>query len=157
MTTASNRLNPGPDWFTNWTRLLPQPWGTSTPDTSGNPLSAFVQPILPGWVTGNVINVTEENSASPQTEQDIVAKVSYGRQIGTLIDALVALIEERQPTGGTLPDALSKLLALHTQVEDIKRLSVTDRVKRIESDLAFLKQTSEADYKKVLSQFKAAK
>ena len=43
-----------------------------------NPLDVFatpqnlVQPILPGWVFGGVVNVTGQNSSAPDTERDIV-------------------------------------------------------------------------------------
>src|SRR5438128_301501 len=53
------------------------------------------QPVLPGWTFGNVITVTEKNSRSPQTEREIVAEHSYGRQLGRLTQALADLIEER--------------------------------------------------------------
>ena len=53
----------------------------------------LTQPILPGWLFANSINVTEENSASPGTEQAIVAKYSYGRQLGRIVDVLGELID----------------------------------------------------------------
>lgn len=44
---------------------------------------------------GNVITVTEANSTSPETEREILTKESYGRQLGRMMDAVAALIEER--------------------------------------------------------------
>ena len=52
------------------------------------------QPINPGWTFGNLISVTEQNSTSPDTERDIVAAHSYGRQLGRLMDAVAGLIAE---------------------------------------------------------------
>ena len=46
------------------------------------------QPILPGWLPGNTVNVTEENSSSPETEQKIVESHSYGQQLGRVLDVV---------------------------------------------------------------------
>src|SRR5947209_4928897 len=54
----------------------------------------LVQPILPGWVFGNVTNVTEQNSSAPETEREIVAAQSYGRQLGRIMDAVALLIAD---------------------------------------------------------------
>lgn len=71
----------------------------------------FEQPILPGWTFGSVINVTKRNSSAPDTERDIVAAHSYGRQLGRVIEALAVLIKERSESR---PDtALIQLLELH--------------------------------------------
>jgi hypothetical protein len=70
-----------PAWMMGPLGLLEQP----TPN----------QPINPGWAFGNVVNVTEQNSSAPGTERDIVASISYGKQLGRITDALAALIAER--------------------------------------------------------------
>jgi hypothetical protein len=71
--------------------------------------------VNPGWTFGNLI-VNDQNSSAPDTEQDIVAADSYGRQLGRVIDALVELIEER-PNWKQQP-ALKELVALHAKRTD---------------------------------------
>ena len=66
-----------------WIRSWQMAW-RGAPDTS-------VQPILPGWT----LNLNSNNSSSPQTEVDVVAKHSYGRQIGRMADVLEALVVEQ--------------------------------------------------------------
>jgi hypothetical protein len=50
----------------------------------------LAQPILPSWT----FNIYSSSSTAPQTEVDLVAKHSYGRQIGRMSDVLELLIEE---------------------------------------------------------------
>ena len=68
------------DFMRQWRAL----WNL-TPDT-------LMQPILPGW-----FSVTNNNSSAPATEAEVVAKPSYGRQLGRIWDALELLIDA-QPT-----------------------------------------------------------
>jgi hypothetical protein len=63
--------------------------------------SVFRQPINPDWNFGN-INITYENSANPAVERWIVGKVSYGRQLGRMMEAVAALIERTGSEGFTI-------------------------------------------------------
>jgi hypothetical protein len=72
------------EWFAWWSRLWREMYVQAIPVPSLAP-QVLTQPILPGWLAGNNINVTEENSSSPETEREIVAKYSYGRQLGRVI------------------------------------------------------------------------
>src|SRR4051812_22239278 len=51
----------------------------------------LAQSILQGWT----LNINSNNSTAPQTEMEVVARHSYGRQIGRMSDALELLITER--------------------------------------------------------------
>jgi hypothetical protein len=105
---------------------------------------ALTQPILPGWLVGNNINVTEENSSSPETEGAIVAKYSYGRQLGRVIDVLGDLIE-RWP-GGTPDDpSVQRFAEMKNHIEGIK----TERIVRAISDLAEMKQRNPGEYERL--------
>lgn len=108
------------------------------------------QPILPGWTFGNVVSVTETNSGSPETERDIVARHSYGRQLGRVIEAVEVLIRER-PEGALKSAALDDLLSLGTEIDEIKSRSCASRVKRIEADLARLKKDNPEEYRRIVS------
>ena len=104
----------------------------------------LTQPILPGWLVGNNINVTEENSSSPETEREIVAKYSYGRQIGRVIDVLGDLIE-RWPGGAPDDTSVQRFAELRDDIEEIK----AERIVRAISDLAEMKQRNPGEYERL--------
>src|SRR5215210_1170331 len=91
----------------------------------------LTQPILPGWSFGN-ITVNEQNSRSPQTERAIVEEHSYGRQLGRITDALVALIDER-PQERPRNKVFDDLLALRASIEAIKARGAEGRLERLEA------------------------
>ena len=100
------------------------------------------QPILSGW---SLISVNEANSSAPDTEQAIVAKASYGRQLGKLIDAVEALIGERPPSAAQSP-ALESLRDLAAEVRDAKLDAARARFARLQSDLALLKEHQPSEF-----------
>jgi len=106
------------------------------------------QQINPGWTFGNLISVTEQNSSSPDTERDIVAAHSYGRQLGRVIDAVAALIDELPPARQQNP-AFRKLAELQDQITRIKTRSAARRLDRIAADLEELRTTDHAEYQRV--------
>ena len=59
----------------------------------------LAQAVLPGWNFGTIVNVSEENSAAPETELAILRTQSYGRQLGQISDALQVLITESEKRG----------------------------------------------------------
>lgn len=101
----------------------------------------LVQPILPGWT----FNVNSGNSTAPQTEVDVVAKHSYGRQIGRMSDALELLIEERH---GKTPEEkrLSDFLTMKHEIDKVKQDAAATRIERIVKDLALLKVQDQEQY-----------
>lgn len=110
----------------------------------------LTQPILPGWAFGNVINVTESNSSSPETEYQILAEESYGRQIGHLMDAVMALINER-PKKKPLPKELQAFVEKHDKIEKIKSRADMVRIKRAESELERLREKLPDEYRRIAS------
>ena len=102
------------------------------------------QPILPGW---SFISVNEQNSSAPDTERRIVAKDSYGRQIGRLMDAVTALIAER-PAGAPVIEAFVELGKLEKRVDQAKADAASDRLKQIAADLKLLKERKPAEYRR---------
>lgn len=123
--------NPNVNWsaFDLWRQWLQQPPG------------AFVQPILPGWS----LNINSHNSTAPETEVDIVAKHSYGRQIGRISDALRALVLEahpKQPTTGPL----GEFMTMWDEIEKVKLDGAAERLGRIAADLALLKDKDHDEY-----------
>jgi hypothetical protein len=88
--SSDSQLSNSPGWD----------WPSWMKGSVPNPLDVFaaprnlVQPILPGWVFGSVTNITEQNSSAPDTEREIIAAQSYGRQLGRVMDALAILIAD---------------------------------------------------------------
>src|SRR6476469_4124353 len=132
---------PGPaGWFTWWS----WPWRAASAGTSSFPSLApqtLSQPILPGWLFANSINVTEENSSSPQTERDIVTRYSYGRQLGRIVDVLGELIE-RWPGGAPDDPSVQRFAEVRDDIEKIK----TRGIVRAVSELAEMKQRNPDEY-----------
>ena len=114
-----------------------------------NPLDVFasprnlVQPILPGWVFGSVTNVTEQNSSAPDTEREIVAAQSYGRQLGRVMDALAVLIADL-PKAKRDARAFEDLTKIRLEIDHIKAQAAARRLDRIAADLATLKEKKAA-------------
>lgn len=105
--------------------------------------SNLVQPILSGWT----LNINSNNSTSPQTEANIVARHSYGRQLGRISDALRELVREQ----GTKPPkgALAEFVSMCEEIDEIKTISAAKRLKQITADLTLLKTKDEAEYHRV--------
>jgi hypothetical protein len=98
----------------------------------------LVQPILPGWT----FNLNSNNSTEPQTEVDVVAKHSYGRQLGRMSEALELLIEERH--GKTPKDErFSDFLTMKHEIDKVKQDAAATRIEGITKDLALLKVQDE--------------
>jgi hypothetical protein len=100
-----------------------------------------VQPILPGWT----FNINSNNSSSPQTEVDVVAKHGYGRQLGRMADVLELLIAERHAKAPKNKRVVEFLTMKH-DIDNVKQAAAAARIKRITKDLALLKAQDEAQY-----------
>jgi len=117
-------------WF--WPLRVMSAWGSSPLPLAPQALS---QPILPGWTFAGTVNVTEENSRSPETERQIVAEYSYGRQLGRVLDAVNQLIAER-PDGAPDVPPIEDFKQLWSDIDEIKTQSAVKRVERALTDLA---------------------
>ena len=134
-----------------WTGIDPAEWMRTwqamwrlTPDN-------LVQPILPGWT----FNINSSNSTAPQTEMDVVAKHSYGRQIGRMSDALELLIEERHAK--TPEDKrVSDFLTMKHEIDKVKQDAAATRVERIIKDLKLLKLQNHEQYERLRYALRAA-
>ncbi|MFZ6644100.1 hypothetical protein ACO0LO_00150 [Undibacterium sp. TJN25] len=120
-------------------------------------ISALNQPILPLSIS-TVYNVTDQNSSSPDTERKILAKDSYGRQLGKLMDAVAILIEQEKKTKKSLRqadiDKLDALLALRKEIEQTKVDSAASRLDAIKADLLKLKSEDRPRYDKFMAAFR---
>src|SRR4051794_15305616 len=128
MTHASNASSASQPWG-GWPLW---PFGLLDPRTPAAAIG-FDQPINPGWTFGNLISVTEQNSSSPDTERNIVAAHSYGRQLGRLMDAVAELIAELPEAEQHRP-AFRQLATLRDGIDTIKAKSATRRLDRLAAD-----------------------
>jgi hypothetical protein len=123
-----------------WTGISPGEWMRTWQAMWRLP-DSLVQPILPGWT----FNINSSNSTAPQTEVDVVARHSYGRQIGRMSDALQLLIEERH--GKTPEDKrFADFLTMKHEIDKVKQDAVATRIERLIKDLELLKAHDEKQY-----------
>lgn len=143
MSNDSQSANP-PSWdWPSWMKgSMPNPL-----DFFAAPRN-FVQPILPGWVFGSVTNITEQNSSAPDTEREIVAAQSYGRQLGRVMDALAILIADL-PKAKQDASAFEEFAKIHRDVNDIKAQAAARRINHVAADLATLKETKPEEYERL--------
>jgi hypothetical protein len=114
----------------------------------------FVQPILPGWF-GSVINITEQNSSAPDTEREVVATQSYGRQLGRVMDALAVLIADL-PKEKQDASAFVEFAKICREINDIKAQAAARRLDRAAADLATLKETKPEEYERLAAALRKA-
>jgi len=111
------------------------------------------QSILPGWIFAHHVTVNAQNSSYPEAEQAILAKESYGRQLGKVMDALEVLIRERNNNFKPTDDRkLQELCDLHKRVTDIKTLVVNPQLAKIVRDLDALRTTQPDTYATLISE-----
>lgn len=110
---------------------------------------ALTQPILPGWIFANDINVTEQNSSAPGIEREILAVHSYGRQLGRIIDVLAVLIE-KWPGGAPDDPSVQHFTELRDDITAVK----TKRIIRAISDLAEMKEHNPDEYDHLIQELR---
>lgn len=105
---------------------------------------SFSQSILPGW---SLISVNQGNSSAPDTEQAIVAKASYGRQLGRIMDALDVLIRSVNPTlSGADEKAVTAFNTLFDEVAQAKADAAAARIERLRADLTSLRTNNTDEF-----------
>jgi hypothetical protein len=150
MTSTSNSSTTSPLW--NGWPLWPFAVLDRAPALAPKSLD---QPINPGWTFGNLISVTEVNSSAPDTERNIVAVHSYGRQLGRVIDAVAALIDDL-PAAKQRDPAFKQLEKLQDEITKIKSRSAARRLDRFTADLAELQKTDKVEFRRVADKLRAA-
>lgn len=122
------------EWIRTWQLL----W-RGAPDT-------LVQPILPGWT----FNLNSNNSSSPQTEVDVLAKHSYGRQIGRISDALEALVVAQHGSKPT-DQRYADFLTMKREIDQVKEGAAAARIEQIRKDLELLRAKNPPEYERLRS------
>jgi len=124
-----------------WADIALAPWRFALQVSQAMALAphTLTQPINPGWTFGNLIQVTEQNSSAPDTEQQIVGRHSYGRQIGRVMDAVALLLERADASTRDDPRA-EDFAALQRDVQTIKRAQAAARLQRLRDELVKLRR-----------------
>lgn len=130
-------------WEDVWRRLYAPFWPDGQRPAAPENLT---QAVLPGWNFGTIVNLSEENSAAPETELAILRRQSYGRQLGQISDALQVLISERAGAGKGSDPALDKFSEMRAEIEEIKNSGLSDRVSALCADLAALQEEDGEEY-----------
>jgi len=95
------------------------------------------QSILPGW---SFMTINENNSTSPETEQHILARHSYGRQIGRMMDLVEELAKDASPEVKK-SDAYRKFNDVVADVDKAKKEAAGIRRQRLLEELRALDKT----------------
>lgn len=133
-----------PAWW-SWPWRMMSSWASPPASFAPQMLS---QPILPGWLFANSISVTEENSSSPETEQEIVAAHSYGQQLGRILDVVNELVAER-PAGAPDVQSIRDFAKLREDIDKVKVQSAIKRIEQATTSLAEIKQQNSGEYQRL--------
>ena len=136
----------GPSW--PWTPADPAEWLRSWSEAMRSVPQLLTQAINPGWSFGPSFTLNSGNSSAPQTEIEVLQRHSYGRQLGRISEALELLIEER--TRSSPKDKrFDDFLKMKAEIDVVKLDAAAARVDSLRSDLAALKKSRPAEYKKL--------
>jgi hypothetical protein len=108
----------------------------------------LAQSILPGWIFANTVSISEKNSSAPEVESDIVSEVSYGRQLGRVIEALSELIKEKPVSQRS--KKMHDFLSLSDKIERIKFESTERRLDNVKEWLIELNKRDRDKYRSVV-------
>jgi hypothetical protein len=99
-----------------------------------------------GWTFGNLI-VTTANSKAPDIEREVVSRNSYGRQLGRLTDAVVAIAHrlEMQKHKDVAP-----LIQLAAEIDEIKKKAKRERCDELLDELKELKRSNRPAWDELL-------
>jgi hypothetical protein len=146
---SSTSLSPAAQWFV-WplqlAQLSAQAVQAALPRLAPE---ALAQSINPGW--SSVVNINSNNSSAPETEQTIVARHSYGRQLGRLMDVVGLLIDDLQAREGSVSqdERIEDFRRLQVDIDGIKRRAAERRLDRTAGDLETLRRADEAAYERL--------
>jgi hypothetical protein len=116
--------------------------------------ATLTQPILPGWTVGPSLTINHANSSAPQTEVEVVARHSYGRQLGRICDALDVLIGNLGE-GARDDPRVASYLTMTREISEVKLDSAAQRVRQLQTDLGALKTARPQEYQQLRESLRA--
>jgi hypothetical protein len=97
-----------------------------------------------------VINVNSNNSAAPETERAVLAKHSYGRQLGRSSDVVALLIRRidasERPLSGEDRRAIGDFEQMKREIDELKAESARQRVDRLVAEAELLERSDPAAF-----------
>jgi hypothetical protein len=106
------------------------------------------QPILPGWSFGNV---SVNYAGNVEIEKDVVEKVaSFGKQLGIITDAVLALAGEKPPKG---EDPLAQLRDIAAKVRKVKEEHKRSLTEEASDAMAKLAKSDEAEARRIANRY----
>lgn len=139
-------------WTVQWSSEYP-----SIPSLAFAPERLW-QSINPGWSFGNVY-INEKNSSAPEVEYAIAQEHSYGRQIGHIQEALVALLDlldkDAKPTLQTALTASQPIRQFQlaaAAVAATKNQALQANQERMLKELQYLKANAPAEWEKLVKE-----
>lgn len=129
-------------WFT-WPLQYTQAFLAALPKGASDALAQTINPLT--------IAINSYNSSAPETEQTVLARHSYGRQLGRLSDVVALLVEELEARDPARADdkRVAQFSALQAEIEDIKLKAAERRLARIASDLEALRAADAQAYERL--------
>lgn len=131
-------------WFT-WPLQFTQAYFAALPKGAPENLAQNINP----W--SSTVNINSYNSSAPDTEQTVLARHSYGRQLGRLSDVVSLLVdelEERDPARADDKRA-AEFRDLQREIEEIKVKAAERRLARIAADLEALRGADQQGYERL--------
>jgi hypothetical protein len=142
---SSTSISPALQFFT-WplqlAQLSAQAFQAALPRLAPEALAQTINP----WSA--VVNINSNNSTAPDTEQSVVARHSYGRQLGRLMDAVGLLVDDLQSrrVAVSRDERIADFRRLQADIDDIKSKAAERRLAGIAADLELLQRTNEPAY-----------
>ena len=133
---------PATQWFT-WPLQYTEAFLAALPKGAPDYLTQTINP----WT----VNINSNNSSAPDTEQTVLARHSYGRQLGRVSDVVSLLVEQLEAREPALADdkRVARFRELQADIEAIKLKAAERRLERIAADLEALRGADEQAYERV--------
>ena len=133
---------PATQWFT-WPLQYTEAFLAALPKGAPDYLTQTINP----WT----VNINSNNSSAPDTEQTVLSRHSYGRQLGRVSDVVSLLVEQLEAREPALADdkRVAQFRELQTEIEAIKLKAAERRLERIAADLEALRGADEQAYERV--------
>ena len=132
---------PATQWFT-WPLQYTEAFLAALPKGAPDYLAQTINP----WT----VNINSNNSSAPDTEQTVLARHSYGRQLGRVSDVVSLLVDQLESRNPALADdkRVAQFRELRTEIEAIKLKAAERRLERIAADLEALRGADEQAYER---------
>lgn len=137
-------------WPLQLAQLSAQAFQAALPRLAPDALAQTINP----WTA--VVNINSNNSTAPDTEQSVVARHSYGRQLGRVMDVVGLLLDDLQSRGDSpsQDERIADFRRLQADIDDIKSRAAERRLARIAADLELLQRTDEPVYRQLRAQLR---